>query len=102
MGCASKSQSIEMQNPRRSPLNNMDLVWTKDIQHGGAHIIEVECTYMPHARVLRFLNNEQSHENSPMERMSKFQKSKTTLAIFSMMFYCQSYYIVLISYPTQP
>jgi len=67
MGHASKSQSIEIQNPRRSPFNNMDLVWTKDIQHRGAHIIEVESTYMPHARVVNFLNDERNHEDSPME-----------------------------------
>jgi len=58
MGHASNFQSIEIQNPRKSPFKNMDLVWTKDIQHGGAHIIEVECTYMPHAQVFNFLNNE--------------------------------------------
>jgi hypothetical protein len=88
MGCASKSQSIEIQNPKKSPFNNMDLVWTKDIEHERAHIIEIECTYMPHAWVLKFLNNEQNHENSPMEWMSKCQESKTTLSIFGMMFYC--------------
>jgi len=27
MGHASKSQSIDIQNPKRSPFNNMDLVW---------------------------------------------------------------------------
>jgi hypothetical protein len=45
--------------------------WTwceeKDVQHGGAHIIEVECAYIPYAQVLEFLNGEQSHEGSPME-----------------------------------
>jgi hypothetical protein len=24
-------------------------VWKKNVQHGGAHIIEVECAYIPHA-----------------------------------------------------
>jgi hypothetical protein len=104
MGPASKFQSIEIQNPRRSPFNNMDLVWTKDIENGRAHIIEVECTYMPHARVLKFINNEQNHENSSMERMSRCQESKTTLAIFGMMFYFSillySFFKNLISYPT--
>jgi hypothetical protein len=104
MGPISKFQSIEIQNPRRSPLNNMDLVWTKDIENGRAHIIEVECTYMPHARVLKFINNEQNRENSSMERMSKCQEPKTTLAIFGMMFYCSillySFFFNLISYPT--
>jgi hypothetical protein len=32
-----------------------------------AHIIEVECAYISHARVLEFRNGEQIHENSPME-----------------------------------
>jgi hypothetical protein len=45
----------------------MDLVWKKDVQHGGAHIIKVECAYIPHAWISKFLNNEQSHEDSLME-----------------------------------
>jgi hypothetical protein len=49
MGHVSKSQSIEIQNPRKSPFNDMDLVWKKDVQHGRAHIIKVECAYIPHA-----------------------------------------------------
>jgi hypothetical protein len=49
MGGASKSQSIDIQNPRKSPINNMDLVWKKDVRYGGAYIIEVECVYIPHA-----------------------------------------------------
>ncbi len=67
MAHASKSQSIEIQNPRKSPFNNMDLVWRKDVRHGGAHFIEVECAYNPHAQILEFLNGERSHEDSPME-----------------------------------
>jgi hypothetical protein len=66
MGCASKSQSIEIQNPWKSPFNNMDLVWKKDFQHGRPHIIKVECAYIPHAWILEFLNGEQSHEYSWM------------------------------------
>jgi hypothetical protein len=49
MGCVSKFQSIEIQNPRNSPFNIMDLAWTKDVLHGRAHIIEIECAYMSHA-----------------------------------------------------
>jgi hypothetical protein len=45
----------------------MDLVWKKDVWHGGAHIIEVECAYIPHARIPEFLNGERSHEDSLME-----------------------------------
>jgi uncharacterized protein (UPF0303 family) len=48
MGCASKSQYIEIQNPKKLPFNNMDLMWKKYAQHGGAHIIEVEYAYIPH------------------------------------------------------
>ncbi len=45
--------------------------WTwcgkKNVQHGGAHIIKVQCAYIPHAQISEFLNDEQSHENSLME-----------------------------------
>jgi hypothetical protein len=58
MGCASKSQYIEIQNPKKSPFNNMDLVWKKNVRHGGTHIIKVECVYIPHARISEFLNGE--------------------------------------------
>ncbi len=30
MGRASKSQYIEIQNPKKSPFNNMDLAWKKN------------------------------------------------------------------------
>ncbi len=45
----------------------MDLVWRKDVRHGGAHIIEVECAYIPHARVSKLLNSEQNHEDTSKE-----------------------------------
>jgi hypothetical protein len=45
----------------------MDLVWKKNVRRGGAHIIKVECAYIPRARISEFLNNERSHENSPMK-----------------------------------
>jgi hypothetical protein len=45
----------------------MDLVWRKDVRHGGAHIIEVECAYIPHAWISEFLNSERSHEDSLLE-----------------------------------
>ncbi len=66
LGCVSKSQYIEIQNPKKSPFNNMDLVWKKDVRHAWAHIIEVECAYIPHARISEFLNSEESHEDSLM------------------------------------
>jgi hypothetical protein len=44
----------------------MDLMWKKDVQHGRAHIIKVECAYIPHAQISEFLNDEQSHEDSSM------------------------------------
>jgi hypothetical protein len=34
----------------------MDLVWRKDVQHGRANIIKVECAYIPHAWVSKNLN----------------------------------------------
>jgi len=67
MGHASKSQYIDIQNPKKSPFNNMDLVWKNDVWHGGAHIIEIECAYIPHAQISKFLNSEWSHEDSLME-----------------------------------
>jgi hypothetical protein len=51
MGRVSKYQYIEIQNPKKLPFNNMDLAWKKDVWHGGAHIIKVECEYIPHAQI---------------------------------------------------
>ncbi len=67
MGRASKSQYIEIHNPKKSSFNNMDLVWKNDVWHGRAHIIKVECAYIPHAWILKFLNGERNHEDSLME-----------------------------------
>jgi hypothetical protein len=58
MGHASNSQFIDIQNPRKSPFKNMNLVWKKDVQHGGPHMIKVKCAYIPHAQVSEFLNGE--------------------------------------------
>jgi hypothetical protein len=58
MGRASKSQYIEIPNPKKSPFNNMDLVWKKYVRHERAHIIEVECAYIPHAQISEILNGE--------------------------------------------
>jgi hypothetical protein len=41
MGRASKFQYIEIQNPKKSPFNIMDLVWKKYAQHGRAHTIKI-------------------------------------------------------------
>ncbi len=62
-----QNQYIEIQNPKKSTFNNMDLMWKKKVQHGRAHIIEVECAYIPHAQISEFLNGEWSHEDSLME-----------------------------------
>jgi hypothetical protein len=40
---------IDIQNPKNDPFNNMDLVWKKNVRHGGVNIIEVECANIPHA-----------------------------------------------------
>jgi hypothetical protein len=37
MGCATKSQYIEIENPKKSPFNNMDLMWKKNVRCGGTH-----------------------------------------------------------------
>jgi hypothetical protein len=67
MGHVSKSQYIEIQNPKKSPFNNMDSVWKKDVRHGGAHIVAVKCAYIPHARISKILNDERSQEDFSME-----------------------------------
>jgi hypothetical protein len=67
MGHVPKSQYIEIQNLESSPFSNTDWVWTKDVRHGGAHIIKIKCAYIPHAQILKFLNGEHSHEDFPME-----------------------------------
>jgi len=51
----------------------MDLVWKKDVRHGKAHKIKVECVYIPHAQVLKFLNGEQNHEDSPSHEDSPME-----------------------------
>lgn len=45
----------------------MDIMWTNDAWHGGAHIIEIECAYIPHEWVLKNLDGECNHEDSLME-----------------------------------
>jgi hypothetical protein len=60
MGRASKSQSIDIQNPRKSTFNNMDLVWRKNVRHEEAHIIKIECAYISHARVQKHLTVNES------------------------------------------
>jgi len=67
MGHASKSQSIEIQNPRRSPFNNMDWCGKRMFDMEMHIYIKFECAYIPHAQVSKILNNERSHEDSPME-----------------------------------
>jgi hypothetical protein len=47
-----------LQNKKKLPFNNMDLVWKKDVQYRKAHVIKVECAYIPHARVSEFPNDE--------------------------------------------
>jgi hypothetical protein len=67
MGCASKSQYIDIQNPKKSHFNNMDLVCKKDVRHGRAHIIEVECAYIPYAQISKNISGERNHGDSLME-----------------------------------
>ncbi len=39
----------------------MNLLWRKDVRHGGAHMVQVENTYVPHERVPKFLEGEHGH-----------------------------------------
>jgi len=57
---------LKFKTQRNHPLTTLT-VWKKYVRHGRAHIIEVECAYIPHARISEFLNGEQSHEDSLME-----------------------------------
>ncbi len=92
MGRAPKSQSIDVQNPTNTPFNNMKLAWRKYVWHGGAHMIEVERTYIPHEQIPEFLEGECGHRKLVMEwniykwvphkQMSKCQGFKTILATF--------------------
>jgi hypothetical protein len=67
MGRASKSQYIEIQNPKKSPFNNMDLVWKKKCSTSRVTYNRIECAYIPHAQILVFLNGKRSHEHYSME-----------------------------------
>jgi hypothetical protein len=92
MVCALKSQSIDVQNPTNTPFNNMKLAWRKYVRHGGAHMVQVEKTYILHEWILEFLKGEHRHRElvvewniykwMPHKQMLRCQGSKTILAIF--------------------
>jgi len=58
MGRTPLSQSIEIQNLAKSPFSNVDLVWKDGFMHGGQNKVAIETTYIPHARVFEFLQDE--------------------------------------------
>ncbi len=60
-----KSQSIEIQNPTKSPFSNVDLVWKNGFRHGGQNKVVIETTYIPHAS--KFLQGEQRDIQTPVE-----------------------------------
>ncbi len=95
MGCASKSQSIDIQNPKRSPFNNMDLVWRKNVWHGEAHIIKVECAYISHAWVPKnLMMNESMKIPNGMEYLwmgtpiRKCKNAKNTKPLWPYLVWC--------------
>ncbi len=48
------SQSIKIQNPKKSPFLNVDLVWKNGFRHGGQNKVAIEIAYIPHAHVSKF------------------------------------------------
>ncbi len=46
---------LRSKTQRNHPLTTWTWCGKKDVWHGGAHIIEVECAYTPHAWVSKFL-----------------------------------------------
>jgi hypothetical protein len=52
MGMILKSQSIEIQNPSKSPVPKVDLVWTIDKCHGGQNKVSIEFAYILHAHAI--------------------------------------------------
>jgi hypothetical protein len=61
MGQTPLSQSIEIQNPAKSPFLNVDLVWKYGFRHGGQNKVTIKTAYIPHVRVFEFLQGEQRH-----------------------------------------
>jgi hypothetical protein len=72
MGRTPLSQSIEIQNPTKSSLSNVDLVWKDGFKHGGQNKVAIEITYIPRAHVFEFLQLEQGD----MQTMVKWNISK--------------------------
>ncbi len=51
MGQISKSQSIQVQSPMKSPFSNVDLVWIPRVGHGGTNKVLMKIGYIAHAYV---------------------------------------------------
>jgi hypothetical protein len=58
MGQTPLSQSIEIQNPTKSPFSNLDLVLKNGFRHGGQSNVTIKIAYIPHDRVFEFLQGE--------------------------------------------
>jgi len=67
MGQTPLSQSIEIQNPTKSPFSNVDLVWKDGFRHGGQNKVAIEIAYIPHAHVFEFLQREQGDMQTTVE-----------------------------------
>jgi hypothetical protein len=67
MGRIPWAQSIEIQNPTRSPFSNVDLVWKDGLRHGGQNKMVIEIAYIPHARVFEFLQGERKDMQTSVE-----------------------------------
>jgi hypothetical protein len=58
MGRTPLSQSIEIQNPAKSPSSNVDLVLKDGFMHGGQNKVTIETVSIPDVRVSEFLHGE--------------------------------------------
>ncbi len=59
--------SIEIQNPTKSPFSNVDLVWKDGFRHGNQNKVAIETIYIPHAHVFDFLPGERGVMQTTIE-----------------------------------
>ncbi len=67
MGRIPLPQSIKIQNLAKSPFSNVDLVWKYRFKHRGQNKVAIETTYIPHAHVFEFLQDEWGNMHTMFE-----------------------------------
>ncbi len=65
MGRISKSQSIQVQSPKKSSFSNVDFTWIPKVRHGAINIVLIKIVYIAHAHVYEFLEGEQGDVETP-------------------------------------